>query len=247
MPISMTCSNCNKTLKVPDDLAGKKVRCPACKTVLAVPVPEEDVEAIEEEAPPPKKPSNAIKPEKALPPNRRNDDDDDEEERDDEEEDDRPRRKKKRRDDDDDDEDLDVRRKGKSSRSYALGRTAGPGICLMVCGGLGTLLFIVATILNFLGMAMMPELGRAQAAAGQNVAAYNVGQILGSVFMITLNAAVGYGGYQIMTLSNYRSAMSVAIIAMIPICSPCYILGIPFGIWALVVLLDPRVKKAFRS
>ena len=36
MPISITCQ-CGKKLKVRDTLAGKKVKCPACQHLLAVP------------------------------------------------------------------------------------------------------------------------------------------------------------------------------------------------------------------
>ena len=37
-----------------------------------------------------------------------------------------------------------------------------------------------------------------------------------------------------------------AIVAMIPRISPCCLLGLPFGIWALVVLSNGTVKAAFR-
>ena len=35
--ISFTCPACNKQLKIKDELAGKRVRCPGCATVLPVP------------------------------------------------------------------------------------------------------------------------------------------------------------------------------------------------------------------
>jgi len=35
--ITLTCSQCEKNLKVKDDLAGKKVRCPQCKQILEIP------------------------------------------------------------------------------------------------------------------------------------------------------------------------------------------------------------------
>src|ERR1019366_3445827 len=44
MPISIVCTGCEKKLKVPDAAAGKKIRCPACKAVVAVPAVEEFVE-----------------------------------------------------------------------------------------------------------------------------------------------------------------------------------------------------------
>jgi hypothetical protein len=39
--------------------------------------------------------------------------------------------------------------------------------------------------------------------------------------------------------------MAASIIAMIPCVSPCCLLGLPIGIWALVVLMKPEVKSAF--
>lgn len=38
-----------------------------------------------------------------------------------------------------------------------------------------------------------------------------------------------------------------AILAMIPCVSPCCLLGLPLGIWALIVLLKPEVKAAFQG
>jgi LSD1 subclass zinc finger protein len=37
MPIEITCSSCSKRLRVPDNAAGKRVKCPQCQTVLSVP------------------------------------------------------------------------------------------------------------------------------------------------------------------------------------------------------------------
>ena len=37
MSISFSCSGCEKKLKVRDDLAGKRVKCPGCQGVLIIP------------------------------------------------------------------------------------------------------------------------------------------------------------------------------------------------------------------
>lgn len=37
MPIEITCNSCSKRLRVPDNAAGKRVKCPQCQTVLSVP------------------------------------------------------------------------------------------------------------------------------------------------------------------------------------------------------------------
>lgn len=50
MAISLTCSKCSGKLRVADNLAGKKIKCPKCSAILPVPAPEQD--AIMAETPP---------------------------------------------------------------------------------------------------------------------------------------------------------------------------------------------------
>ncbi len=54
MPIPITCPGCSARMNAPDAAAGKKVKCPKCQTVLAVPAPVADVpafEVVEDESP----------------------------------------------------------------------------------------------------------------------------------------------------------------------------------------------------
>src|SRR5262245_9080026 len=48
MPIPVSCA-CGRALRLKDDLAGRKVRCPTCGAVLTVPEPETELEVVEEE------------------------------------------------------------------------------------------------------------------------------------------------------------------------------------------------------
>jgi hypothetical protein len=43
MPLPISC-DCGRTLRVKDELAGRKVRCPSCSKILLVPKPEPDIE-----------------------------------------------------------------------------------------------------------------------------------------------------------------------------------------------------------
>jgi hypothetical protein len=55
------------------------------------------------------------------------------------------------------------------------------------------------------------------------------------------------GAIKMIKLRSRGLAMTAAILAIIPCLeSCCCVLGIPFGIWALVVLNKPEVKDAFR-
>jgi hypothetical protein len=45
-------------------------------------------------------------------------------------------------------------------------------------------------------------------------------------------------------LQSHRLAMTSAILVMLP-CSPAFLFGIPVGLWAVMVLQDEGVKRAF--
>ena len=60
MPISVKCSDCGKSLKAPDSLAGKKAKCPDCGAI--VPIPKEAVDAEELNDEPVAKPKPKAKP-----------------------------------------------------------------------------------------------------------------------------------------------------------------------------------------
>lgn len=56
---------------------------------------------------------------------------------------------------------------------------------------------------------------------------------------------IAVGGAKMAFMESYSMARIAAILACIPLISPFVVWGIPFGIWALVVLRDPKVKAAF--
>jgi hypothetical protein len=64
---------------------------------------------------------------------------------------------------------------------------------------------------------------------------------------LAVSGLIIYGGLSMKALRAYPLAVATAVVAMIPCLSPCCLLGLPIGIWALAVLLRPEVKAAFRS
>jgi len=58
---------------------------------------------------------------------------------------------------------------------------------------------------------------------------------------------ISIGGGKMASMESYRLARLGAILACIPFVTPFVFLGIPFGIWALVLLYDPEVKAAFEA
>ena len=71
-------------------------------------------------------------------------------------------------------------------------------------------------------------------------------RVIGACFIIAINSLILFSAIKMKGLRNYSLALTGAILAVIPCISPCYFLGIPFGIWALVVLMRPEVRQAFR-
>lgn len=62
---------------------------------------------------------------------------------------------------------------------------------------------------------------------------------------LLVNVPIALGAISMLRLRSYRSAYLAAILSLIPLCSPCFLLGIPFGIWTLVLLNRPEVKQRF--
>src|SRR6266851_4931985 len=129
MPINTKCPTCKRTLEIPDELMGKKVRCPSCKVVFLAtadgspaktdssrPQPpksksEEGIRVRRRPAPTDEEEEEEDEEEEEIPRvrkkgvRRREEDDEDEEEEDEEEESPRVRRKAVRRQDEEEDED----------------------------------------------------------------------------------------------------------------------------------------------
>lgn len=133
---------------------------------------------------------------------------------------------------------------GGGGAGIAMAKVAGPAIGLIVVAGIGICLQILGIFAKLLGMGFA-----AAAAQEQNMP-------MASLFMGPIGIALGFlgilvgvliivGALKMKKLESYGLAMTVSILAMIPCISPCCVIGLPIGIWALVVLMDPNVKGAF--
>lgn len=67
-----------------------------------------------------------------------------------------------------------------------------------------------------------------------------------SVIILVANGVILVAAIKMRNLRNFPLSMLGAILAVIPCIGPCYLLGIPFGIWALIALHQPGVKEDFR-
>ena len=79
---------------------------------------------------------------------------------------------------------------------------------------------------------------------GRLMVAANVGV---NCLLMLVHAVVLIGAVNMLRVRTYSIALTSAALSVIPFCSPTVIIGIPFGIWALVALSRSDVKEGFRA
>jgi hypothetical protein len=133
-------------------------------------------------------------------------------------------------------------------REAALRAVRGPAIALKVTAIIGLVFVVLGLALNILTLAGI-DLGTRELGDQQFQKMLNsLGGTMGIIQNI-LGAAVGVlillGASKMQSLQSHQFALTASILAMLPCVSPCCVLGLPFGIWALVVLNRPEVKSQF--
>lgn len=127
---------------------------------------------------------------------------------------------------------------------------AGPAIGLIVTAILGGLAQAASILLNLLGIGMAGAAASQGSHSGQEMPAWvnmmsgGVG-IVFNIIGIIMAVVVLMGALKMKKLQSFGFVMVATIIAMVPCVSPCCWVGLPIGIWALVVLNKPEVKGAF--
>jgi hypothetical protein len=119
----------------------------------------------------------------------------------------------------------------------------GPAIGLIAVAVLGALLQIASLALRLGGASFMANSGMPNQAL-TNLFSGPIGVVSGVIGLL-VSGVIFFGALKMKNLESYGLAMAASIIAMIPCFSPCCLLGLPIGIWAIVVLSKPEVKSAF--
>jgi hypothetical protein len=145
---------------------------------------------------------------------------------------------------------------GGGSREAALQAVRGPAIALIVTASLACL-FALWNLVNsaflhsdteFLSRLMEQYKEPAMRDFMQRVLPMTAGVgIAGAVFHLAMSILILIGALRMLSLRNYSLAFVASILALVPCITPscCCVLGLPFGIWALVVLNKPEVKSHF--
>ena len=134
-----------------------------------------------------------------------------------------------------------------SGRETALQAVKGPAIGLIVMAGLYALsavwgiiraLFFHPDLSQFQQFNTDPQIQKLVQLISGPLGA--IGGLLSLIFA----TFILFGAIRMLSLRNHQLAFAAAILAMLP-CTLCCVLGLPFGIWALVVLNKPEVKSQF--
>jgi len=122
---------------------------------------------------------------------------------------------------------------------------SGPSTGLLVTGIVGGVLSLMSLVFHTIGAGiasmMLDRIPREFIGLyqGFGIAAVCVVELLVAAFII-------YMSFKMKQAEEWPLAITASILAMIPCISPCCIVGLPVGIWCLVVLNKPEVKAAFR-
>ena len=126
-----------------------------------------------------------------------------------------------------------------------------PAIGVLITGilGAGVSLYGVVTSLFSGGKAkeippgMPPEAERFLKGYLNTVEAYTLPL---NLLALILSLVTLLAGIRMLQRRSYGLVMTGVVLGMLPCLSACCCTGLPFGIWALVVLSDPEVKNSFR-
>lgn len=130
-------------------------------------------------------------------------------------------------------------------RSSVSGRVIPPAIALIVVGGLG----IAVSLFNVAYAFREPDIDPGAPAFIQEMQKGSTGPAaiaIQSLFVL-VNAFLIFGGVQMMRLKTWGVAVAASIVAMLNFGTFCCVLGLPVGIWSLVILMLSEVKAAFDS
>ena len=126
----------------------------------------------------------------------------------------------------------------------ALDQVSGPSTALIILAILGFLLQGVGLMFSFMPKTMFPGGQMPEGAWGQMMSGGT--QIISAIVGVLINLLVLMGGLKMKRLQSYGLAMTASILVMLPCSlSICCIIGLPIGIWSIVVLSRPEVKNAF--
>jgi hypothetical protein len=126
----------------------------------------------------------------------------------------------------------------------AAAEVSGPATGLLIAAILGGATQILSLMVNMLGVGWGSMMAGDQEERLINWISGGFGMISAAVGLVIAGLII-YAALEMKKLNQWTLAVVASILAMVPCISPCCIVGLPIGIWSLVVLMKPEVKAAF--
>lgn len=130
----------------------------------------------------------------------------------------------------------------------AIQKLRPPAIGLIVVGSLNGGLAILTLLSGLARLAGVIDPSPTPTERAEKIG-YLIGTFAGyGVAALSLLVApiIIYGAIKMMKGEKIGLAKTAVVLAILPLTSCCFVVGIPLGIWALVVLSKPDVKSFFR-
>ncbi|HOB54366.1 MAG TPA: hypothetical protein PK176_12480 [Acidobacteriota bacterium] len=128
-------------------------------------------------------------------------------------------------------------------------RLIGPAVGMIVAAGLDAGFDIFMVLSNLLVRPtfdrFLPGLEHVPHSSFTPWDPLSLGLVL-PVISLVFDAVICFGALQMQRARSYAWAMGAAMLSLIPcLGSPCLVLGIPFGIWAMITLMQPDIRRLF--
>ena len=128
---------------------------------------------------------------------------------------------------------------------HARERVAAPAIALITSAAVGIVVNLLIIPLTLLGVNTYRDLEQHVPAIRGMSGTLDSLSIVSAVVAILLGGFVIWASLKMKRLESYTMAVAAAMVSLLPCTSPCCVLGLPFGVWAMVVLIDDRVKAGY--
>lgn len=136
---------------------------------------------------------------------------------------------------------------GYDPREAVKGKVMAPAIALMVVAGLG---LAITAYNTFTAVAGQPPPVDPNAPPFVQEILKNAhgpqAAVIQGIFVV-LNLVILAGAFMMLKMQMRPFAITVSVLAMLNMGSCCCILGLPIGIWSLVILLQNDVAQAFNQ
>jgi len=123
-------------------------------------------------------------------------------------------------------------------------QVSGPATGLLITGIIGAIFTIFGSMLGMAGRLLQSMMSDGMVERYAHMFSGSMG-FTSSIVGLLVAGFLIWASTKMKALTNFEICIAASILAMIPCVSPCCIVGLPIGIWSLIVLLKPEVKAAF--